>query len=230
MTSLPVLLGMDSSTGTCSVALAIGDAVHTRQPREAKGNAALLLALADELLAEAGLARTAVDAIACTRGPGGFTGVRVGVGVVQGLALGLDRPAVPLSTLQALAETAIQRQCRGDGVLALLDARMGEVYAGLFRHEDGAAGTTTAVAPEWLGPPVPAALPTGQWSGAGSGFRAYPELANMAGLRSVDAECVPDMGAVMALARRRFADGAGVSGHRLEPVYLRNRVADPPRP
>ncbi len=228
MTSSPIMLGLDASTGNCSVALTVGDAIHTRRQRQRKGHAALLLALADELLAEAGLARRAVDAIACTRGPGGFTGVRIGVGVAQGLALGLDRPVVPLSTLQVLAETAIRQQPWGDGVLALLDARMGEVYGGFYRHERNAPGTSTVVDAEWLGPPLPPRLPPGEWAGAGSGFAAYPDLASMAGLHSVEADCVPDMEAAMPLARRRLVAGEGVPGHCLEPVYLRNRVADPP--
>ncbi|MEX0385660.1 tRNA (adenosine(37)-N6)-threonylcarbamoyltransferase complex dimerization subunit type 1 TsaB [Spiribacter onubensis] len=228
MTSFPILLGLDASTGTCSVSLAVGDTVETRLQRQRKGHAALLLALAEELLAEAGVARTAVDAIACTRGPGGFTGVRIGVGVAQGLALGLDRPVVPLSTLQVLAETAIRQERRGAGVLALLDARMGEVYGGLFRHQAGVPGTTVPVDLEWLGPPAPVSLPTGEWFGAGSGFEAYPDLASMVGLHSVGADCIPDMGAGMILASRQFAKGGGVPGHRLDPVYLRNRVADPP--
>lgn len=230
MNAPPVLLGMDASAGICSVALATGNEVRSRLQHQRKGHAALLLALADELLAEAGLARTAVDAIACTRGPGGFTGVRVSIGVAQGLALGLDRPAVPLSTLQVLAETAMRANAGGCGVLALLDARMGEVYGGFYRHEAGAPGTTSAVAGEWLGPPVAPARPAGDWHGAGSGFAAYPELAAGAGLQSADGDCVPDMGAAMALARRRLAAGDGVSGQHLEPVYLRNRVADPPAP
>ncbi len=228
MTSSPVLLGLDASTGTCSVSLAVGDAVETRLRRQRKGHAALLLALADALLAEAGLARTAVDAIACTRGPGGFTGVRIGVGVAQGLALGLDRPVVPLSTLQVLAETAIRQERRGGGVLALLDARMGEVYGGLYGHQAGTPGTTVPVDAEWLGPPVPVSLPAGEWFGAGSGFEAYPDLASMTGLYSVGADFVPDMGAAMPLACRRLAEGEGMPGHHLDPVYLRNRVADPP--
>ena len=228
MSRSPVVLGLDASTGACSVALAIGDEVRGHLRREAKGQAGRLLRLADALLAEAGLARTALDAVACTRGPGGFTGVRIGIGVAQGLALGLDRPAVALSTLQVVAETARARAPDAGGILALLDARMGEIYGGVYRHAAAAPGSSVALEPEWLGPPLPRDLPAGVWYGAGSGFAAYPALAGMAGLAGVIGDCLPDMAAAMPLARRRLEAGASVAAAELEPLYLRNRVADPP--
>lgn len=220
-----VMLGIDATTGPCSVALAIDGTVISRVAYERRGQSATILAFADELLAEAGIARPAVDAIACTRGPGSFTGVRISTGVGQGLAMGLDRPVVGLSTLQVVAEAVLQADAAPDGAVVLLDARMGEVYGGLFHRGAGTESTTAAVSAEWLGPPVGPRLPAGQWCGAGSGFAAYPPLAQVAGLTGVWSDCVPDMGAAMKLARHALTRGDAIPAAELEPVYLRNSVA-----
>src|SRR5690606_41736875 len=92
-------------------------------------HAELALPWAERLLAEAGVARTALDAIAVGRGPGAFTGVRLGVAIAQGIALALDLPVAPVSTLAAPATPA-----GGDRILAAIDARMGEVYLGAFER------------------------------------------------------------------------------------------------
>ncbi len=224
MTASPVILGVDATTGVCTVALAVGDAVVARTTRQRQGQTQAIRAAADALLAETGLSRSAVDAIACTRGPGGFTGVRVTTGVGQGLALGLDRPVVALSTLQVVAEAAQQADPAPTGTLVLLDARMGEVYGGFFRHPPAGEVGTLPIGDEWLGEPVCPALPEGQWSGAGSGFATYPALAEGVGLSGIKADCYPDIAAAMPLARQRLAAGETVRAAALEPVYLRNRV------
>ena len=224
MSASSVILGIDATTGTCNVALGIGSAVLTRSISARKGQSAAILALADELLAEAQTHRSAIDAIACTRGPGSFTGVRISTGVGQGLALGLDRPVVGLSTLRVVAETALQADPTVAGALVMLDARMGEIYGGLFRRGTAQEPTTVAVTEEWLGAPVGPTLPAGRWCGAGSGFAAYPSLADATGLACIRSDCAPDMGAIMPFAQRCLDAGDVIAGGRLEPVYLRNQV------
>jgi tRNA threonylcarbamoyl adenosine modification protein YeaZ len=125
------LLAIETATETCSVALLAGDRLIARSELAPRRHAELLLPMCDEVLAEAGLARTALDVLAVGRGPGAFTGVRLAVSAVQGIALALDVPVVPISSLAALA---MQAPDNGDDVLAVIDARMGEVYAGRFRR------------------------------------------------------------------------------------------------
>src|SRR5690606_2310758 len=121
------LLAFETATEACSVAVLADGRVLERFEVAPRRHAELALPWAEALLAEAGLSRSQLDAIAVGRGPGAFTGVRLGVGLAQGVALALDLPVVPVSTLAALAARA------PDGrVVAAIDARMGEVYLGRY--------------------------------------------------------------------------------------------------
>ncbi|WP_268580446.1 tRNA (adenosine(37)-N6)-threonylcarbamoyltransferase complex dimerization subunit type 1 TsaB, partial [Escherichia coli] len=96
-----------------------------------------ILPMVQQVLAESGLALNQLDALAFGRGPGSFTGVRIGIGIAQGLALGADLPMIGVSTLQTMAQGA-WRVSGAERVLAAIDARMGEVYWGQFeRQADG---------------------------------------------------------------------------------------------
>ncbi len=141
----------DTATDALSCAvLAEGELLehHEVAPRQ---HAERVLAVLDRLLAEAGVERGRLDAVAFGRGPGSFTGLRIAAGVAQGLAFALDVPVLPVSTLAAIAQGE-HRESGARRVLALLDARLGEVYAGAFRAEapgaeappDGAAGGSSA--------------------------------------------------------------------------------------
>ncbi len=101
------LLAFELSTEACSVALWVDGDVRERHEIAPRRHAELALPWADALLAEAGLAKSQLDAIAVGRGPGAFTGVRLGISIAQGIALALDRPALPVSTLAALTMRAI---------------------------------------------------------------------------------------------------------------------------
>ena len=125
------LLAIETATECCSVALLAGARLIERSELAPRRHAELLLPMCDEVLAEAGLARRDLDALAVGRGPGAFTGVRLAVSAAQGIALALGIPVVPVSSLAALA---MQAPDDGGDVLAVIDARMGEVYAGFFRR------------------------------------------------------------------------------------------------
>ncbi len=217
------LLALETATDYCSVALRVGDEViedHRLAPRQ---HAALILPMIDGVLAAAGVTRHALDAIAFGRGPGAFTGLRIAAGVAQGLALGLDRPVLPVSTLAALAQTS------GAGrVLPALDARLGEVYYGYYTL--GADGLVTADVDDALAPPDAIALPaTTDWRGVGvgPGWAAYGEvLATRLGERidAVAGHAQPRAGGLARLAAAAFLRGEAVSAEFALPTYLRDRV------
>ena len=215
------LLAFETATEACSVAVYADGAVLERFEVAPRRHAELALPWAEAVLAEAGIARSALDAIAVGRGPGAFTGVRLAIAIAQGIALGLDRPLLPVSTLAALAMRA-----PGDGdVLAAIDARMGEVYWGAFEIRDG---LPQPLGDERVGPPAAVAIDGAGWHGVGSGFAAQDAaLATglAAQLAAVDAEALPHAADVARLAVAAHARGEATPPERLEPAYLRNQVA-----
>ena len=216
------LLALETSTEACSVALLHGDWLIERFEIAPRRHAELALPWADAVLAEAGLARTALDAIAVGRGPGAFTGVRLGLSLAQGMALALDRPLIGISTLAALALRAAAGE--GEDVLAAIDARMGEVYACSYRMR---GGVPIALGEEQLAPPEAVAMDGAHWHGVGTGFAAQGgALARLAGQAcSIDAEALPHAADVVRLALAAHARGEALAPERVEPAYLRNRVA-----
>ena len=218
------LLAIETATEICSAALNIGGRIVERSEIAPRRHAELILPMIESLLAEAGIARAQLDAIAVGRGPGAFTGVRLAIAVTQGLALALDIPVVPVSSLAALAQDAPDA---GAAILAVIDARMGEVYAGAFRR--GADGLVEAIGEESIGKADELILPqSNQWCIVGTGWDAYRD-----GLTSrlpadpvfADGMSYPQAGAVAQLATPQFAAGRGVAPEQALPVYLRDKVA-----
>ena len=221
------LLAFETATEACSVALWIDGEVSERFEVAPRRHAELSLPWADALLADAGLARSQLDALAVGRGPGAFTGVRLGISLVQGIALALDRPVAAVSTLAVLAASVPTQARSGTPVLASIDARMGEVYAGAFLVRDGDA---VALGREGVGAVATVGLPGGHagWHGVGTGFAAGGHaLAQRfaAQLALVDAGALPRAGDLARLAARAADRGELVAPERIEPAYLRNQVA-----
>lgn len=215
------LLAFDTATDACSVALVVGGNVHERCELGSR-HAERLLLLVDEVLAEGALALNALDAIAFGRGPGSFTGLRIGAGVAQGLAFGADLPVVPVSSLAALAQGVDAPK-----VLAAIDARMKQVYwAEYVRDVRGLvrlAGEEIVVAPDAV--PVP---PGAEWTGAGSGWEQYADvLQPRLGARVVAWRrgAAPRARFVAQLGAADFEAGGGVPAEQALPVYLRDNVA-----
>jgi len=218
------ILAIETSTEACSVALLIdGDIIHERHELAPRRHTELVLPWADELLAQAGVKKSRLDAIAVGRGPGAFTGVRLAIALVQGMALALDKPVLPVSTLAALA-----MQATGDeDILAAIDARMGEIYIGSFRRDDD--GLVSPLSLETLvSPENPAQSGQGRWQGFGTGFAANHaalQTALAGQLVCCDALALPHAADVARLAARAFRQGLAMAPDLLEPAYLRDKVA-----
>ena len=218
------LIAFETSTEACSVALWRDGEVLERFEIAPRRHAELTLPWTQDLLAEAGLARSQLDAVAVGRGPGAFTGVRLGIALSQGIALALDLPMLPVSTLAALA----LRAERPGKVLAAIDARMGEVYAGTFERS---GADLVTLGPETVCAPDAVQLPPGgdhAWHGVGTGFDATEGALQAAlepRLASVDATALPRAGDIARLAALAFARGEAVAPELVEPAYLRDNVA-----
>ena len=226
------LLGIDTSNGACSVALWLDGECRQRYQVAPRGHGALLLPMVESLLAEAGMAATGLDALVLGRGPGSFTGLRIAAGVVQGLAFALDRPVVPVSSLAALAQGSLD----GEGkpamrVLTAFDARMGEVYWGVWQRDaDGLVallGSEAVLVPEQ----VAVGLKHCDWIGVGEGWQAHREALLAAAAASgsrvtlMDEPLYPAARHLLELGVAAWRRGESVDAAQAMPVYLRNKVA-----
>lgn len=218
------LLAIETATEACSVALVHGETIVARSELAPRRHAERVLPMADELLAEAGIGKHALDAIAVGRGPGAFTGVRLAVSLAQGMAMALDRPVIPVSSLAALALEAPEDDA---AILAVIDARMGEIYAACYQRDD--EGGLIALDEECVCTAESLVLPqAAAWNVAGSGWATY-HAALLARLgvepRSADGSCYPQARHVATLAVREFKAGRAVAPEHALPVYLRDKVA-----
>lgn len=218
------LLAIETATESCSAALLAGDRLLERSELAPRRHAELLLPMCEALLAEAGLRRADLDALAVGCGPGAFTGVRLAISAVQGIALALDLPVVAVSSLAALA---LQAPDNGADVIALIDARMGEIYAGTFRRDD--AGLVVAIGAESVGAAVALSLPSANgWNVIGSGWISYAEaIATRLPAPPVwaDGARYPQAADIARLAAPLARAGRGVAAEQALPVYLRDKVA-----
>ena len=178
-----IVLGFDTATAATAVALlddagpggGAGPAAERRHepaPGERPGHAAQLLALAAELLGDAGLRFADVDRIAVGLGPGTFTGLRIGVATARALAQSTGAELVGVSTLRALAAEAEPGAPAGYGVLAVIDARRGEAFAAGWRAGEPVIGQV-ALAPQPLARLV--ADEGGRWLAVGDGALRFRE-------------------------------------------------------
>ncbi len=219
------ILALDTSTEWCSVAVGDGTCWHRRDEHAGQAHSERVLPMVRAALAEAGFTLASLDGLAFGAGPGSFTGIRIGCGVAQGLALGAELPVVAVPTLAAIAQEVFRT--RGwDRVLACLDARMHEVYTAAYARGDGA---WREVAPPSVLPPAavqhPHPVGDAGWQGAGNGFAAYPGLAAQLELSGIAADARPTAQSIGELAVLRFAAGEGVAAIDALPLYVRHRVA-----
>lgn len=220
------ILAVDTSTDACSAALLTDTQLFAEYEVTPRAHTKLILPMVEKVLADGQCELAAVDAIAFGRGPGAFTGVRIGTGVVQGLALAADCPVIPVSTLAAMAFDAHQ-QFRIKHLRVAMDARMGEVYWGEYQWQQGTVqliGEEQVIAPDQVsGEQMP-----DQWAAVGNGwdvfaselsarFSVKPELTHTA--------IYPSAAAIAQLAVVAWQRGDVVDAAEAQPVYLRNKVA-----
>ena len=225
---MPTILAIETSAELASCALLVGDPANVSE-RAAAGvrtHSQSILPMVQELLREAGIGLAEVDAVAFGAGPGSFTGVRTACGVTQGLAYGADLPVLPLVTLEAMAEACRARTGAGE-VLAVLDARMGEVYWAQYRHDGGSDGGWRAVVAPMLSAPAdvaPQAAPGLQ--ACGNGFAEYADaFADRPFAQGALTDIVPHARDLARLGVAALAAGQGVPPAQAQPLYLRNKVA-----
>jgi len=217
------LLAIETATETVSVALAINGEVIERYKHAPRQHAELLLPWVEAVLAEAGIGFSSLDAIAFSRGPGSFTSLRIGIGVVQGLAWASDRPVIPVSSLAATAQSAFDEGI--NYALVALDARMNEVFTGTFEANNN--GIMIPVNDEKVCGPEDVQVPANSETyGIGIGFDRYEALHELSGqLAGIRSDIWPKASSVLTLAQHWLLTNEALPAEQAQPVYLRDNVA-----
>ena len=216
------VLALDSATEACSVALYRNGDVHEDFTVIERGHAEHLLPMIDSLLKKSGIRLVDVDLFAFGAGPGSFTGLRIGVAMIQGLAMSVDRPVTPVSSLAALAAR------RTGDVLAMIDARMGQVYHGLFSV--GKQGQPVPVGEEVVSNPADVPVPeVERLNILGSGWDSYADALHDRFDTGLQLEFVageyPHAADVARIAAHELNRGRAVEPGQALPHYVRNNVA-----
>ncbi|MCJ8168886.1 tRNA (adenosine(37)-N6)-threonylcarbamoyltransferase complex dimerization subunit type 1 TsaB [Atopomonas sediminilitoris] len=222
---MTTVLALDTATEACSVALWHQGQSLSNYAVIPRLHAQELLPMIKALLAEAQLPMSAIDALAFGRGPGAFTGVRIATGMVQGLALALDRPVLAVSNLAMLAQRAWREQ-GAQQVATAIDARMDEVYWGCYQLQDEVmqlVGSEAVLAPESVA--LPERWREAECFGAGTGWGYAERLAVKPS--ACDAALLPHAEDLLRLALHGWANGEAVDAADAQPVYLRDKVATP---
>lgn len=222
-------LALDTATEACSVALEIDGQRLSRFVVSGREHSRHLPAMLHELLAEAGLSLTQLDGLICGIGPGSFAGVRIGVAYAKGLAAGLELPVAGVSSLAMLAQGAIRKH-GADRVLAAIDARMSQVYFGVYAGQGGHAtalvGDAVCDSPDVEAGAMPA---SGRVVAVGTGWGRYRKQLDQAlqplCYEVADDAALPDALDALDLVRMLDRNDPALQSAALLPQYLRHRVA-----
>ena len=219
------ILAIDTSNSQCSVALNCGGDIKSAFCTQARQHANRLLPMIHELLLENNMALKNLDAVAFVSGPGSFTGLRIGAGVAQGLALGLNLPVLALSTLAVMALKAHAKVAL-EYYLVKMSAREDEVYFAIYQFK---AGDMCLVGKEQVCAPahclIPDDLPLNSCCAVGDGWQAEKLEPNVEPFISHFLyDCEADAVSLSCLAQTRFAAGGASAPELALPVYLKDQM------
>ncbi|MBL1293585.1 MAG: tRNA (adenosine(37)-N6)-threonylcarbamoyltransferase complex dimerization subunit type 1 TsaB [Thiotrichales bacterium] len=218
------ILAINSASDFCSVTISDTDTVTTttRSAPTERGHGDAVLAMIDQILQETNYAKTSIDALAFACGPGAFTSLRIGAGITQGLAVGIDRPVVPISSLAMLAH-GVYRQHQRQRTLVAIDARMGQVY--FAAYETAVIGDSQLVSEVRVCDPVELTWSKGVWTTVGNGWQVYAdEIPPDSALKYIGGGAEDSAIDVACLAEQIVKEGKALPAEFALPVYVRDRV------
>ncbi len=224
------LLALEASGDACSVAVTIDGQTEELFEEAPRGHAQRMLPMIDSLLNNYKLRVKDLDAIAFSRGPGAFTGLRIAAGVTQGLAFGAELPVIGVSTLQALALGVIRFDAvEGNQILSVLDARMGEIYCALYTLAGGEciAQTEEIICRPESFPVLDLLMQSPGLHLLGNGSELLHPFLLDAGIKtkSLNNAALPRACDVLTIAGELWRSGQTVSAEQAVPVYLRTESA-----
>ena len=216
------LLAVDTSTENCSVALQWQNTFLSEAIESPREHSQRLLPFVEKVLQQAETNLNQLDGLVVGVGPGSFTGVRIGVSMAQGLAFSSELPVFPVSSLQALAQQAIRKQ-GAEAVVACIDARMGEIYYGLYRSKNGVAEAITEPAVAVPSADLFSEHDLQGFYTAGTGWDNYSDVLDPDKKLKYSNDCrLPLAEDMLTVAVK--GEVSAVSAEHLEPLYVRNEV------
>ncbi len=227
------ILAIETATEACSASLSINDVVSKQSQVAPQQHSQLILPMIDSLLQQADLEVSQLDYLAFGRGPGSFTGVRIATGMIQGLSMSANIPVVGVSTLATMAQNALVTN-HAQYAVAAIDARMGEVYFGIFKSN--AEGVMTLIENEQVLAPKKAIEKLAAFVSSvnepfftvGTGWQAYPELLEsdeqVKALSRETEILYPDAEFMLPYAKSMIAQNQVLSADKVQPVYVRDEV------
>lgn len=227
--AMSLLLCIESATKVCSVSLALnGQMIALEESPEANVHASMLHVLIGSLLKKSGITPKRLTAIAVSKGPGSYTGLRVGVSAAKGFSYALNIPLIAVNTLEALALAAHHKYADVSCFIPMIDARRAEVYCGVF----GAEGSQLE--------PIRAEILTGDSFDAiryskspvvfcGDAAIKAKNLINPAQQFIFDEELYCSASSMITPANRAFNEKRFENLAYFEPFYLKDFVGTTPR-
>lgn len=219
---MTTILALETATNACTAALQVGQKQYVRFEITPRQHARKLLPMIQSLLDEANIARTQIEAVAFGSGPGSFMGVRLAVGMAQGLAFGVNCPVIAVSTLQTIAQTAYQAT-QATNILAGWDARMGEIYWGAYQCDK--VGIMQPQIEDQLSAPsqidILSEIP---YIAAGNAWFVYEDSLTQITLDQ-RFDCYPRSQAMLSIAQSKWQKGEMISPDAARPHYCRHHVA-----
>ncbi len=211
------ILAIDTCTEVASITLYSSGIKTSRKVSDIAKSSSHILKLCDEVFSEADTKLSEVDFIAYTKGPGAFTGVRMCIGVVQGLSLACNLPTLGFSTLELLGYRA-SKKFNTEKIATAIDARMGEVYWAVYL--EGIVKSERICKPEQVD------KLSAEFLGVGSGWKIYKDsLIKSSEIKCVEPEFYPDSSDLVDLSILSIDLGKKVTHELPQPTYLRNNVA-----
>lgn len=217
------ILAIDTSTEACSVAILKDGKVYTHFDLKPQKHGEVILDMIESVCRSSELSLDDIDVFAYGKGPGSFTGLRIAASVLQGLAFAKQKPAIGISTLQALAQQSDSKQ----EILASLDARMGEIYWGIYKKNQ--VGIAIEISKDSLCEPSQISLLANtNYVGVGSGCIVYEEvITNNFENITIDQNIkYPHAKDIVLIAESQITDGTAelLKAEEIIPVYIRNKV------
>lgn len=218
---MSIILAVETATTACSAAIWLNGSIKWRFKIAPQRHSEIILTFIDELLIEAGIQLKEVDAIAFSCGPGSFMGVRIATSIAQGIAYGIEKPVIPVSTLQALAQSAYQKIERGR-IIAGLDAHINSIYWGCYQADKD--GIMQVIIEDRLSKPAAIAFSGDDWIAAGNAWEVYADFLKVP-FKVAHSSIYPDAASVTLIANQKLIRGETFQPEKAKPIYILETVA-----